>query len=115
MPKTSSLTKLIEEAIALLAAQGIVVRRDRSIRTGGYCILKDTRYVVISVFLPPETALELLVEALVYYNCAVDSCSAALMERLSRFRMNGISPEQSNGQQLQSLRRASPKTSLHSA
>ncbi len=101
----SSLSKLIAEATERLSNHGIVVRRDRSVRSGGCCTLEGTRYVVIGTQLPPETILEVLLDALRTYHCPVDGCSAALRKRYFDGTI-AVHPPESNGQQSQSLHTA---------
>jgi|DewCreStandDraft_5_1066085.scaffolds.fasta_scaffold00858_49 hypothetical protein len=104
----SNLTKLITEATERLSIHGIVVRRDRSLRSGGCCTLDGTRYVVIGTQLPPETVLEVLLDALRAYHCPLDGCSAALRKRYYDGTAAAHPPE-SNGQQSQLPHRALPK------
>lgn len=105
MPK-SSLQKLIAETTAILTAHGISVRRDRGVRNGGWCIVEGKRYVILSTHLPPETALELLLESLRVYHCTIEHCSTELAQRLATIEPY---PAEANGQQSQYQHRASPK------
>lgn len=105
MPKLS-LQKLIAEAITILTAHGISVRRDRNVRNGGWCTVDGKRYVVLSTHVPPETVLELLVEGLRVYHCPIEQCSTELAQRLARPDLHHAG---ANGQQLPHQHRASLK------
>lgn len=109
----SRLTKLIAEATELLRVHGIVVRRDRSVRSGGCCTLDGAPYVVIGTQLPPESVLEVLLDALRTYHCPLDACSAALRKRYFD-GMTASHPPESNGQRSQPPHTASLKKAHHS-
>jgi hypothetical protein len=109
----ATLNKLIMEAMSILSTQGIVVRRDRAVRTGGCCTLDGNRYVVLGTQLPPESILEVLLEALTFYRCPLDDCSQALRKRY-HLSLQNMHPPEGDGQQLQHPHKASPERASHS-
>gem|GEM_PF-1276875 len=118
MPKVST-QKLIVEATEILTAAGITIRRDRSVRYGGCCILDNKSYLVVGTLLPAETVLDILLEAIRTYQCPIGKCSPALVARLNGHApaplpKGGSPPGQASDQQLQHQHKAFPERGTHS-